>query len=170
MVVPGLYGYVSATKWVTEIELTTWDAFDAYWVPRGWAKEAPVKTMTRIDRPRGNSDVEAGAYEIGGVAWAVHRGISAVQVRIDGGEWLDAELAGVPSDDTWRQWRYTWQASPGEHSIEARALDGAGAGAGRRRDEPGPERRPGLPPGARRRQLSLSRQELPGQVTVTPPV
>ena len=127
MVVPGLYGYVSATKWVTEIELTTWDAFDAYWVPRGWAKEAPVKTMTRIDRPRGNSDLVAGEYEIGGVAWAVHRGISAVQVRIDGGEWLDAELAGVPSDDTWRQWRYTWHADPGEHSIEARAIDGAGA-------------------------------------------
>ena len=127
MVVPGLYGYVSATKWVTEIELTTWDAFDAYWVPRGWSKEAPVKTMTRIDRPRRNSDLEAGAFEIGGVAWAVHRGISAVQVRIDDGEWLDAELAGVPSDDTWRQWRYTWQASPGEHSIEARAIDGAGA-------------------------------------------
>jgi DMSO/TMAO reductase YedYZ molybdopterin-dependent catalytic subunit len=127
MVVPGLYGYVSATKWVTEIELTTWDAFDAYWVPRGWAKEAPVKTMTRIDRPRRNRDLDAGEYEIGGVAWAVHRGISAVQVRIDGGEWLDAELAGVPSDDTWRQWRYTWPATPGEHSIEARAIDGAGA-------------------------------------------
>jgi DMSO/TMAO reductase YedYZ molybdopterin-dependent catalytic subunit len=126
MVVPGLYGYVSATKWVTEIELTTWDAFDAYWVPRGWAKEAPVKTMTRIDRPRHNGDVTAGPVEIGGVAWAVHRGISAVQVRIDGGEWLDGELAGVPSDDTWRQWRYTWDASPGEHFIEARAADGAG--------------------------------------------
>ena len=103
MVVPGLYGYVSATKWVTEIELTTWDAFDAYWVPRGWAKEAPVKTATRIDRPRHNGETEAGPYEIGGVAWAVHRGISGVQVRIDGGEWLDGELAGVPSDDTWRQ-------------------------------------------------------------------
>jgi DMSO/TMAO reductase YedYZ molybdopterin-dependent catalytic subunit len=127
MVVPGLYGYVSATKWVTEIELTTWDAFDAYWVPRGWAKEAPVKTMTRIDRPRRNGEAAAGRYEIGGVAWAVHRGISAVQVRIDGGEWLDGELAGVPSDDTWRQWRYTWDASPGKHSIEARAIDGSGA-------------------------------------------
>jgi hypothetical protein len=127
MVVPGLYGYVSATKWVTEIELTTWDAFDAYWVPRGWAKEAPVKTMTRIDRPRRNGEAAAGRYEIGGVAWAVHRGISTVQVRIDGGEWLDGELAGVPSDDTWRQWRYTWDASPGKHSIEARAIDGSGA-------------------------------------------
>ncbi|HWM22741.1 MAG TPA: molybdopterin-dependent oxidoreductase, partial [Ilumatobacteraceae bacterium] len=126
MVVPGLYGYVSATKWVTEIELTTWDAFDAYWVPRGWAKEAPVKTLTRIDLPRHNSKSTAGPLEIGGVAWAVHRGISAVQVRVDGGEWVDGELAGVPSDDTWRQWRYTWDATPGEHVIEARAADGAG--------------------------------------------
>jgi DMSO/TMAO reductase YedYZ molybdopterin-dependent catalytic subunit len=126
MVVPGLYGYVSATKWVTEIELTTWDAFDAYWVPRGWAKQAPVKTMTRIDRPRHNNKPVAGPVEIGGVAWAVHRGISAVQVRIDGGEWFDGELAGVPSDDTWRQWRYTWDATPGAHVIEARAADGAG--------------------------------------------
>ena len=126
MVVPGLYGYVSATKWVTEIELTTWDAFDAYWVPRGWAKEAPVKTMTRIDRPRHNSKPATGPLEIGGVAWAVHRGISAVQLRIDEGEWLDAELAGVPSDDTWRQWRYTWDTTPGEHFIEARAADGSG--------------------------------------------
>jgi DMSO/TMAO reductase YedYZ molybdopterin-dependent catalytic subunit len=126
MVVPGLYGYVSATKWVTEIELTTWDAFDAYWVPRGWAKEAPVKTMTRIDSPRHNSKPESGSLDIGGVAWAVHRGISGVQVRIDGGEWLDGELAGVPSDDTWRQWRYTWRARPGMHLIEARAVDGSG--------------------------------------------
>jgi DMSO/TMAO reductase YedYZ molybdopterin-dependent catalytic subunit len=126
MVVPGLYGYVSATKWVTNIEITTWDAFDAYWVPRGWAKQAPVKTMTRIDRPRHNNKPVAGPVEIGGVAWAVHRGISAVQVRIDGGEWFDGELAGVPSDDTWRQWRYTWDATPGGHVIEARAADGAG--------------------------------------------
>jgi DMSO/TMAO reductase YedYZ molybdopterin-dependent catalytic subunit len=126
MVVPGLYGYVSATKWVTDLELTTWDAFDAYWVPRGWAKEAPVKTMTRIDRPHGRIEA-AGPYEIAGVAWAVHRGISAVQVRIDDGEWLDCELAAVPSDDTWRQWVYSWDATPGRHSIEARAIDAHGA-------------------------------------------
>ena len=126
MVVPGLYGYVSATKWVTDIELTTWDAFDAYWVPRGWAKEAPVKTMTRIDTPRGGRTVPAGTVDVGGVAWAVHRGISAVQVRVDGGEWRDAELGGVPSDDTWRQWVFRWPAEAGPHEIEARAIDGAG--------------------------------------------
>jgi DMSO/TMAO reductase YedYZ molybdopterin-dependent catalytic subunit len=137
MVVPGLYGYVSATKWVTDIELTTWDAFDAYWVPRGWAKEAPVKTMTRIDRPR--RDIEAaGRYEIGGVAWAVHRGISAVQVRIDDGAWIDCELAAVPSDDTWRQWVHRWDAAPGRHTIEARAIDGAGAVQPEERAAPAP--------------------------------
>ena len=125
MVVPGLYGYVSATKWVTEIELTTWDDFDAYWVPRGWAKEAPVKTMTRIDRPRGNSD-RRGRRATRSVAWP-GRCTAGSRPRSDRrGRMARCELAGVPSDDTWRQWRYTWQASPGEHSIEARALDGAG--------------------------------------------
>ncbi|MEX2625539.1 MAG: molybdopterin-dependent oxidoreductase, partial [Ilumatobacteraceae bacterium] len=128
LVVPGLFGYVSATKWVSEIELTTWDAFDAYWTTRGWAERAPVKTMTRIDRPRrGSSSASAGPLDIAGVAWAVHRGISAVEVRIDDGPWLECELAGVPSDDTWRQWRHRWDATPGEHVVEARAVDGDGA-------------------------------------------
>src|SRR5690606_5530470 len=100
LVVPGLYGYVSATKWVTEIEFVRWEDFDAYWVPRGWAKEGPVKTMTRIDRPRGSSDPDPdGALTIAGVAWAVHRGVSRVEVQIDGGDWLECELAGVPSAD-----------------------------------------------------------------------
>ena len=111
LVVPGLYGYVSATKWVTDIELTRWEDFDGYWVPRGWSKEGPVKTMARIDRP-GNGrklDVdEDGMLTVAGLAWAVHRGISKVEVRIDEGEWRECELAGVPSDDTWRQWRYRW--------------------------------------------------------------
>jgi DMSO/TMAO reductase YedYZ molybdopterin-dependent catalytic subunit len=125
MVIPGLFGYVSATKWVTDIELTTWDAFDAYWIPRGWAKRAPVKTMARIDRPRRGS-VPGGPYDVGGVAWAVHRGVGAVEVRVDGGAWQECDLAGVPSDDTWRQWRFEWDAQPGEHVIEARAVDAAG--------------------------------------------
>lgn len=126
MIVPGLFGYVSATKWVTDIELTTWDAYDAYWIVRGWAEQAPVKTMTRIDRPRNRSNWPAGPLDIGGVAWAVHRGISAVEVRIDDGPWQRCDLAGVPSDDTWRQWHLRWDATPGEHVIEARAVDGAG--------------------------------------------
>jgi DMSO/TMAO reductase YedYZ molybdopterin-dependent catalytic subunit len=119
LVVPGLYGYVSATKWVTEIELTRWEDFDAYWVPRGWAKEGPVKTMARIDRSKDGL--------IAGMAWAVHRGVSRVEVSIDRGPWRECELAGVPSDDTWRQWRYEWtEATPGEHEVRARAYDGDG--------------------------------------------
>lgn len=131
LVVPGLYGYVSATKWVTEIELTRWEDFDGYWVPRGWSKEGPVKTMARIDRPGGgrrkltpNGDA---VVDIAGLAWAVHRGISRVEVSIDEGEWRECELAGVPSDDTWRQWRYRWSDfTPGDHSVRARAFDGDG--------------------------------------------
>jgi hypothetical protein len=126
MVVPGLFGYVSATKWVTDIELTTWDAFDAYWVRRGWAERGPVKTMARIDRPRSGSSRSDGVLDIGGMAWAVHRGISAVEIRIDDGEWIECELGGVPSDDTWRQWHHRWDATPGEHVIEARAIDASG--------------------------------------------
>jgi DMSO/TMAO reductase YedYZ molybdopterin-dependent catalytic subunit len=130
LVVPGLYGYVSATKWVTEIELTRWEDFDGYWVPRGWSKEGPVKTMARIDRPRSGRDETAGdsgVVDIAGLAWAVHRGIGKVEVQIDDGEWLECELAGVPTDDTWRQWRYRWtDATTGEHSVRARAYDASG--------------------------------------------
>ena len=124
MVVPGLYGYVSATKWVTEIELTRWEDYDAYWIPRGWSKEGPIKTMARIDTPRARDHV--GDVMIGGVAWAIHRGVSKVQVRVDEGEWADAELGGVPSDDTWVQWSYRLSAPPGKHLVEARAIDGDG--------------------------------------------
>lgn len=130
LVVPGLYGYVSATKWVTEIELTRWEDFDGYWVPRGWSKEGPVKTMARIDRPGSGRSYDAngdGVIDIAGLAWAVHRGISRVEVSIDEGEWRECELAGVPSDDTWRQWRYRWtDFSPGEHTVRARAYDNDG--------------------------------------------
>lgn len=126
IVVPGLFGYVSATKWVTEIALTRWEDFDAYWIPRGWSKLGPVKTMARIDTPRSGSK-KSGDIAIGGVAWAVHRGVSKVQIRVDDGDWLDAELGSVPSVDTWVQWVYRLQgATPGDHSIEARALDGNG--------------------------------------------
>jgi len=124
LVVPGLYGYVSATKWLTEIRLTTFDAFDAYWIERGWAEEGPVKTQSRIDVPRGR--VAAGPVAVAGVAWATHRGISAVEVRVDGGAWQPATLAAAISDDTWRQWHLTWDATPGRHVLEVRATDGGG--------------------------------------------
>jgi len=127
MVVPGEYGYVSATKWVVDMELTTWDAYDAYWVPRGWSQQAPMKALTRIETPRRGRPVVAGPVAIGGTAWAVHRGVSAVEVRIDDGEWQRANLAAVPSTDTWRKWWYSWDdASSGEHRIEARCVDGLG--------------------------------------------
>jgi DMSO/TMAO reductase YedYZ molybdopterin-dependent catalytic subunit len=124
MVVPGLYGYVSATKWVTDIELTRWEDYDAYWVPRGWSKEGPIKTMARIDTPRQRDHV--GDVVVGGVAWAIHRGVSKVQVRVDAGEWMDAELGGTPSSDTWVQWVHRIAPPPGKHLIEARAFDGDG--------------------------------------------
>jgi DMSO/TMAO reductase YedYZ molybdopterin-dependent catalytic subunit len=126
MVVPGLYGYVSATKWLVELELTTFDAFDAYWVRRGWAERAPVKTMSRIDTPRGLSPLRAGEVPVAGVAWAQQRGIARVELRVDDGGWLPAELAPAGSIDTWRQWVVRWEATPGEHRLQVRATDGEG--------------------------------------------
>jgi DMSO/TMAO reductase YedYZ molybdopterin-dependent catalytic subunit len=127
MVVPGLYGYVSATKWLTKLELTTFADFDAYWVPRGWAQQAPIKTGSRIDRPRAGDKIAAGEYVVAGVAWAQHRGISTVEVRVDGGAWQAATLAAVASIDTWRLWSWRWQATSGDHTLEVRAADNAGA-------------------------------------------
>jgi DMSO/TMAO reductase YedYZ molybdopterin-dependent catalytic subunit len=127
LVVPGLYGYVSATKWLSEVELTTWDAFDAYWVPRGWAKEAPIKTQSRIDVPRHGSTVDGGQVVVAGVAWAPTRGIAGVEVRIDGGDWVAAEVSEPLGDAAWVQWRATVQAEPGTtHTCEVRATDGTG--------------------------------------------
>ena len=124
MVVPGLYGYVSATKWVTQIELTRWEDYDAYWIPRGWSKEGPIKTMSRVDTDRRGAT--PNDVIVGGVAWAVHRGVSRVEVRSDGGEWFEADLGGVPSDDTWKQWMVTLELEPGRHMVESRAYDGDG--------------------------------------------
>jgi DMSO/TMAO reductase YedYZ molybdopterin-dependent catalytic subunit len=127
LVVPGLYGYVSATKWLSRIRLTTWDGFDGYWVPRGWSKEGPVKTMSRIDVPQRDLP-DAGRTVVAGVAWAPgpRRGIASVEVRVDEGPWQRAELAPALSDETWRQWRWTWDAPPGVHVLEVRATDGRG--------------------------------------------
>ncbi|MEV7970435.1 molybdopterin-dependent oxidoreductase [Sphaerisporangium sp. NPDC088356] len=126
-VIPGLYGYVSATKWVTDIKVTRYDQDEAYWTPRGWAPKGPIKTESRIDLPRGGSTITAGRTAIAGVAWAQHRGIDAVEVRIDKGSWQQARLAEVPGPDTWRQWVVdNWQATPGKHTIEVRATDATG--------------------------------------------
>lgn len=126
LVVAGLYGYVSATKWLREIELTTFDAYDAYWVRRGWSRQGPVKTQSRIDLPRDGAIVPAGASVAGGVAWAGERGIERVEVSIDDNPWRPAELADPLSDSTWRLWRHDWEATPGSHTLRVRATDGSG--------------------------------------------
>ncbi|MEU8088399.1 molybdopterin-dependent oxidoreductase [Micromonospora sp. NPDC049101] len=126
MVVPGLYGYVSACKWVTELELTRFADFDAYWVPRGWSAQGPIKTQSRIDTPRGRNRLTTGPVTVAGVAWAQHRGISRVEVRVDGGPWQQAALAPAVSVDTWVQWSWRWDATPGEHRLQVRATDATG--------------------------------------------
>lgn len=125
LVVPGLYGYVSATKWLESIELTTWDQ-QGYWVPRGWSRLGPVKTQSRIDVPRRGARLPAGTTAVAGVAWAPHRGIDAVEVQIDDAPWQMARLGTDAGDDTWRQWLFQWEATPGEHIIRVRATDGDG--------------------------------------------
>ncbi|WP_433218452.1 sulfite oxidase [Microtetraspora malaysiensis] len=125
-VVPGLYGYVSATKWITEIKVTRFDEDTAYWTPRGWAPRAPIKTQSRIDVPREGDSVPAGRTTLAGVAWAQHRGVDAVEVQVDGGEWRRATLAEVPGPDTWRQWSIDWDLAPGGHTIAVRATDATG--------------------------------------------
>jgi DMSO/TMAO reductase YedYZ molybdopterin-dependent catalytic subunit len=126
MVVPGLYGYVSATKWVTDINVTTFAGNYAYWAQRGWTQQAPIKTESRIDVPSGVNQIPAGRTAVAGVAWAQHKGIEAVEVRVDQGPWNQARLAAVPDLDTWRQWVWEWDATSGNHVIEARATDKTG--------------------------------------------
>jgi DMSO/TMAO reductase YedYZ molybdopterin-dependent catalytic subunit len=125
-VVPGLYGYVSACKWVVDIEVTTFAAAQAYWVPRGWSQMGPIKTESRIDVPVAGASVKAGKVAVAGVAWAQHKGIEAVEARVDRGPWQEATLAAVPGIDTWRQWVWEWDATPGTHLIEARSTDKTG--------------------------------------------
>jgi DMSO/TMAO reductase YedYZ molybdopterin-dependent catalytic subunit len=127
MIVPGLYGFISATKWLVALEPSTYAAEQAYWTKRGWATDAPIRTMARIDVPAPLSTVNAGKVAIAGVCWAQHRGIDGVEVQVDDGAWRPAKLGGVPSDDTWRQWMVAWDATPGRHTIRARATDGTGA-------------------------------------------
>ncbi|MBB4980369.1 molybdopterin-dependent oxidoreductase [Streptomyces nymphaeiformis] len=139
MIVPGLYGYVSACKWIASIELTTFAAYDAYWVPRGWAAQAPVKTQSRIDTPRDGAHPAAGTVMVAGVAWAQHRGIRRVEVRVDDGPWQDARLAAQDGVDTWRQWVHPWAATPGRHTLTVRATDGTGTTQPERRTDTMPD-------------------------------
>lgn len=121
MVVPGLYGYVSATKWVVELKVTRFADDLAYWSTRGWTERGPIKLSSRIDTPRGG--VSSGTVAVAGVAWAQHTGVSRVEVRVDDGEWTDAALARAVTADTWLQWSYEWDAMPGEHELTVRATD-----------------------------------------------
>jgi DMSO/TMAO reductase YedYZ molybdopterin-dependent catalytic subunit len=123
MVVPGLYGYVSATKWLSELTVTTFAQDQAYWTPRGYSERAPIKLSSRIDTPRVDKPVPAGRTVIAGVAWAQTVGIAAVEVRIDGGDWRPARLSVPVNRDTWVQWSLDWDASPGAHTLSVRATD-----------------------------------------------
>lgn len=125
-VIPGLYGYVSATKWVVDWEVTRFDRVDAYWTQRGWGEKGPIKTESRIDLPRDGSTVRPGTQPIAGVAWHQHVGIEKVEVRVDGGEWRSATIGPSPTPDTWVQWTLDWDAPPGDHTIEVRATNGDG--------------------------------------------
>lgn len=139
LVVPGLYGYVSATKWLSKLTLTTMEGFDGYWIPNGWAKLAPVKTQSRIDVPRVGATVTPGRQVIAGVAWAQHRGIAKVEVRVDDGPWRQATLATNVTPDAWRQWYINWPATPGHHRVQVRATDALGVTQTSDRAAPAPD-------------------------------
>lgn len=139
LIIPGLYGYVSATKWLAELELTRFDAFQAFWIPRGWAAKAPVLTQSRIDVPRARATVAPGRSPIAGVAWAPDRGIAGVEVNVDGAGWRPARISTPISKATWVQWLYDWEATPGAHAIEVRATDGTGEVQTDSRSAPAPD-------------------------------
>lgn len=126
MVVPGLYGYVSATKWVVDLEVTRFADFEAFWTGNGWSEEGPVKTQSRIDVPMGGTTVKTGQVAVGGIAWAQHTGVAKVEVRVDEGAWQEAKLGSDPTTDSWRQWSYVWAATTGDHQIQVRATDASG--------------------------------------------
>ncbi|MDJ0496360.1 MAG: molybdopterin-dependent oxidoreductase [Acidimicrobiia bacterium] len=139
LIVPGLYGYVSATKWIEEIELTSWEGVDGYWIPRGWSKEAPIKTQSRIDRPRRNQSVQEDPLVLAGVAWAPTKGIEKVEIQLDDGEWIECELTTPLSSKAWVQWRAELPAAPGPHTARVRATDGDGETQTSARSRPAPD-------------------------------
>ena len=126
LIVPGLYGYVSATKWLAAIELSRREDVDGYWIPLGWAKDAPILTQSRIDVPTRDARVPAGPTQVAGVAWAPDRGVAGVEIRVDDGPWQPARTSRPISDATWLQWAFAWEATPGRHRLEVRATDGDG--------------------------------------------
>ena len=139
LIIAGLYGYVSATKWLDTIELTTWEGFDGYWVPRGWSKEGPIKPASRIDVPRSGATIDPGMQAIAGVAWAPTAGVQRVEVQVDDGEWREARLGDAASGNTWVQWLVDWDAVSGEHRIRVRATDAGGETQTEERRPPAPD-------------------------------
>lgn len=139
MVVPGLYGFVSATKWVVDLEVTRFADSKAYWTERGWSERGPIKTMARVEVPRSFAKVHAGRVAIGGTAWAQTRGITKVEVQIDNSPWAEAVLSTEASLITWRQWSFDWEATPGPHYIKVRATDGTGEVQTDQRADPVPD-------------------------------
>ncbi|MGN7151340.1 molybdopterin-dependent oxidoreductase [Arthrobacter sp. SAFR-179] len=139
MVVPGLYGFVSATKWVVDLEVTRFADSKAYWTERGWSERGPIKTMARVDVPKSFAKVPAGKVAVGGTAWAQTRGITKVEIQIDNGDWTEATLSTEASTVTWRQWSYEWDATPGPHYIKVRATDGTGEVQTDQRADPVPD-------------------------------
>jgi DMSO/TMAO reductase YedYZ molybdopterin-dependent catalytic subunit len=145
LIVPGLYGFVGATKWLTRMTLTTYAKQDAYWTKRGWATDAPIKPSARIDTPRPFEAVSVGQVTVGGIAWAQHQGgIGAVEVSIDGGAWKPASLGPSAGQDYWRQWYFRWSASAGQHTIAARAVTGRGRTQAEKRATPFPDGSSGI--------------------------
>jgi DMSO/TMAO reductase YedYZ molybdopterin-dependent catalytic subunit len=126
MLVPGLYGYVSGTKWLVDLELTTFAATAPYWVQRGWVPKAPIRTSSRVDTPKPFAQLKAGMVAVAGVAWAQHRGLSTVEVRVDDGPWQRARIIAQPSIDSWVQWVFSWNATAGQHTLAVRATDRSG--------------------------------------------
>ncbi|WP_306967990.1 molybdopterin-dependent oxidoreductase [Arthrobacter oryzae] len=139
MVVPGLYGFVSATKWVVDLEVTRFADNKAYWTNRGWSERGPIKTMARVEVPKSFAKVPAGKVAVGGTAWAQTRGITKVEIQIDNGEWMETTLSAEASTITWRQWSYEWDATPGPHYIKVRATDGTGEVQTDKRADPVPD-------------------------------
>ena len=125
-VVPGLYGYVSATKWVVDMEVTRFDDVTAYWTDKGWGEKGPVKIASKIEVPHDGDEVEAGEVQVAGVAWFQHTGISGVEVQVDDGKWESAELATAQNIDTWVQWRINVDLDEGDHKLRVRAIDESG--------------------------------------------
>jgi hypothetical protein len=136
MVVPGLYGYVSATKWVVDMKFNGFGDENAYWIDRGWSQKAPIKTESRIDSPKGSA---SGRTTVAGIAWAPTKGIAKVEVRADGGEWVQADLATEVNLNTWRMWKMDLDLKPGDHTVECRATDRSGYTQTDARADPAPD-------------------------------